>query len=324
MTILIGEVEEKMTTQKRITIVGAGLMGIGIAQVFASYGCEVFLVDMNKDQLNKVPGTVLGILENFSRYGVEFSDSDEKILARIKTTRDIEEACKGCDFVFEAVFENMELKRKIVADLDRFCDLETVICSNTSVMSITEIATKAEHKERILGTHWWNPPHLIPLVEVVRTKETFLACADATFDLLKEVGKKPIHVNKDVPGFVANRLQHALWREAFALIDNEVCDIATVDEAIKSSFGMRLPALGPVENADMVGLDLTFAIHDYLLKHLTNSSEPSQFLKDSVDKGNLGFKTGQGFLSWTEEEIETSRSHLSNYLLETVSEKNKS
>lgn len=299
-------------------------MGIGIAQVFASSGCEVFLVDLNQEQLDRVPKEISNILENFAHHGVEFSDSDDEILGRLKTTTDMQAACENCDFVFEAVFENMELKQNIVADLDRFCNQKAVICSNTSVMSITDIASKSVHKERILGTHWWNPPHLIPLVEVVRTEAASIECAEATFDLLTAVGKKPIHVNKDVPGFVANRLQHALWREAFALIDNEICDVATVDEAIKSGFGMRLPVLGPIENADMVGLDLTFAIHDYLLKHLTNSSEPSQFLKDSIKKGNLGFKTGQGFLSWTEAEIEASRSHLSNYLLKTVSAKEKS
>ncbi|MDX2480121.1 MAG: 3-hydroxyacyl-CoA dehydrogenase family protein [Desulfuromusa sp.] len=313
-----------MTIKKKITIVGAGLMGIGIAQVFASSGCEVFLVDLNQDQLDKVPDGVSGILENFAKYGVKFSDPDDVILGRIKTTTNMQEACSGCDFVFEAVFENMELKQKIIADLDRFCDEKTIICSNTSVMSITEIASKSERKERILGTHWWNPPHLIPLVEVVRTEAASPACVDATFELLEEVGKKPIRVNKDVPGFVANRLQHALWREAFALIDEGVCDAETVDVAVKNGFGMRLPVLGPVENADMVGLDLTFAIHDYILKFLSNNSEPSPTLKAAVEKGNLGFKSGQGFLSWTQDQIDASRSNLSNYLLETISAKEKS
>lgn len=313
-----------MTNQKRITIVGAGLMGIGIAQVFASSGYEVFLVDVNQEQLDKVPAALIDILESFSKYGIEFGAAPEQILARVKTTTDMKEACENCDFVFEAVFENMELKQKIVAELDRFCPDKTVICSNTSVMSITEIASKSEGKHRIFGTHWWNPPHLIPLVEVVRTEAASVERAQATFDLLQGVGKKPIHVNKDVPGFVANRLQHALWREAFALIDNGICDAETVDVAIKSGFGLRLPVLGPVENADMVGLDLTFAIHDYILKFLANNSEPSSTLKAAVDKGSLGFKSGEGFLKWSTEESDASRTNLSNYLLETLSTKDKS
>lgn len=299
-------------------------MGIGIAQVFASSGFEVCLVDLSQEQLDKVHSTISDILENFSKHGIEFSNSDDVILSRVKTTTNMKDACRDCDFVFEAVFENMKLKQKIVADLDRFCNEKAIICSNTSVMSITEIASKAEQKERILGTHWWNPPHLIPLVEVVRTEAASKECADAIFDLLQTVGKKPIHVNKDVPGFVANRLQHALWREAFALIDDGICDAKTVDIAVKNGFGLRLPVLGPVENADMVGLDLTFAIHDYILKHLSNNSKPSATLKAAVEKGDLGFKSGQGFLSWTQDEINTSRSNLSNYLLETISTKEKS
>lgn len=312
-----------MAAQKRVTIIGAGLMGIGIAQVFAASGCEVYLVDISQEQLDKVPQALTTIQNDFARHGIEFKDSFSTILSRVKTTTDTQQACEDCDFVFEAVFENMELKQKIVAELDRLCPDKTVICSNTSVMSITEIASKSEGKHRILGTHWWNPPHLIPLVEVVRTEAADQERAKATFDLLQAVGKKPIHVNKDVPGFVANRLQHALWREAFNLIDNDICDAETVDIAIKSGFGLRLPALGPVENADMVGLDLTFAIHDYILKFLANNSEPSTTLKAAVDRGDLGFKSGQGFLKWSAEEVEASRTDLSNYLLKTMSAKEK-
>lgn len=311
-----------MLRKERITVIGAGLMGIGIAQVFACSGHSVYLVDVDQKQLNKVKDVVSANLDNFTENGINFPDDKGKILSRITTTTDMEIACSDCEFVFEAVYENLELKQKIMSDLDRFCSEKVILCSNTSVMSITEIALKSKWKSRILGTHWWNPPYLIPLVEVVRTEDTDINYAEATFELLEKVGKKPIHVQKDVPGFVGNRLQHALWREAFALIDDGVCDPETVDQAIKSGFGLRLPILGPVETADMVGLDLTLSIHEYILKYLNASPEPSKTLRTAVEKNNLGFKTGSGFQQWTAEECEDSKKQLAVYLMKTLSQQN--
>jgi len=279
-------------------------------------------LDVDQKQLSKVKDVVSDNLSNFADNGINFTDNKETILNRIVTTTDMEIACSNCEYAFEAVYENLELKQQIMSDLDRLCSDKAILCSNTSVMSITEIALKSKRKERILGTHWWNPPYLIPLVEVVRTEDTDIQYAEAAFKLLEKVGKEPIHVQKDVPGFVGNRLQHALWREAFALIDDGVCDPETVDKAIKSGFGLRLPILGPVETADMVGLDLTLAIHEYILKHLNTSPEPSQTLRTSVEKGNLGFKTGSGFQQWTAEESEDSKKKLAVYLMKTLLQQN--
>jgi 3-hydroxybutyryl-CoA dehydrogenase len=200
------------------------------------------------------------------------------------------------------------------------CPREAILCSNTSVISITEIAEKARHRERILGTHFWNPPYLIPLVEVVRARDTADPYTKDTYDLLARVGKHPVHVHKDVPGFVGNRLQHALWREAFAIIDEGICDPATVDEVIRNGFGLRLPILGPVETADMVGLDLTLAIHDYILKHINADPTPSTTLQVRVEAGHLGFKTGRGFLDWSESDISESRGRLAEYLINVFAE----
>jgi 3-hydroxybutyryl-CoA dehydrogenase len=229
-------------------------------------------------------------------------------------------ACQGSDFVFEAVFEDLELKQQIFADLDHLCSPTTILCSNTSVISITEIAAKAEHPERIIGTHFWNPPYLIPLVEVVRAENTAEWCTTATYDLLARVGKHPVHVHKDVPGFVGNRLQHALWREAFAIIDEGICDPATVDEVIRNGFGLRLPILGPVETADMVGLDLTLAIHNYILQHINADPTPSTTLQARVAAGELGFKSGTGFMQWSQDDIIESRQRLADYLINIYAE----
>jgi 3-hydroxybutyryl-CoA dehydrogenase len=225
--------------------------------------------------------------------------------------------------VFEAVFEDLELKQRTFAELDRLCPPETILCSNTSVISITEIAEKAQHRKRIVGTHFWNPPYLIPLVEVVRAAESADWCLQATYELLERAGKHPVHVNKDVPGFVGNRLQHALWREAFAIIDEGICDPATVDEVIRNGFGLRLPILGPVETADMIGLDLTLAIHNYILKYINADATPSTTLQARVAAGELGFKSGGGFRQWSESEIAESRKRLANYLIKVFAEEQK-
>ena len=173
--------------------------------------------------------------------------------------------------MFECVFEDLELKQQVFEDLDRACPAPTVLASNTSVMSITQIGSRARLKERVVGTHFWNPPYLIPLVEVVRTQHVADEVVEKTMRLLRSVGKHPIDCRKDVPGFVANRLQHALWREAISIVEHGIADAATVDESIRYGFGLRLPILGPLENADMVGLDLTLSIHDYILPHLESS-----------------------------------------------------
>ena len=309
-----------MANPERIAIIGAGLMGHGIAQIFAFHGHPVWLVDDNQDALDSAKRRVHANLTNMFEHGVKFGAGVEEILDRIEVTVDMAIACDGSDFVFEAVFEDLELKQRIFADLDQLCPPETILCSNTSVISITEIADKAVQRERIVGTHFWNPPYLIPLVEVVRAEKTSEWCTTATYDLLARVGKHPVHVHKDVPGFVGNRLQHALWREAFAIIDEGICDPATVDEVIRNGFGLRLPILGPVETADMVGLDLTLAIHDYILKYINADPTPSTTLQAKVEAGELGFKSGSGFLAWSQAEIVESRQRLVNYLIKVFAE----
>ena len=312
-----------MTTKEQITIIGAGLMGHGIAQIFATHGHKVWLVDVNKELLNSAKGRVQANLANMQRQGVRFEAEIGEILDNINIPEDLSEACKGSDFVFEAVYEDLGLKQQLFADLDKICPPETILCSNTSVISITQIAEKIEHRERVVGTHFWNPPYLIPLVEVIRADESADRFITKTFDLLARVGKHPVHVHKDVPGFVGNRLQHALWREAFAIVDEGICDPGTVDEVIRNGFGLRLPILGPVETADMIGLDLTLAIHNYILEHINADPSPSITLQAKVEAGELGFKSGFGFMEWSEDEIAKSRQRLADYLISVFAEQQK-
>ncbi len=303
---------------KNITVFGPGMMGSGIAQVFA--GCEdlnvtIFIREkFEYEGLDKIKANLTVLREKEI-----ITDEDiEGIFSRIKTTEDFEESVKDADFIIECIPENMEMKQDLFARVEKYCKEDAILATNTSVMSITEIAQKTNNKVRVVGTHFWNPPYLIPLVEVVKSDYTSDEIFDTTYDLLKKVNKKPVKVNKDVPGFLANRLQHALWREAISIVENGIADAATVDEAVKYGFGLRLPHLGPMENADMVGLDLTYSIHDYILKHLESSKEPSPILREKFEKGELGFKTGLGFQKWTEEEVKKSNEGLREYLIKVL------
>lgn len=308
--------EEGIGHIKHVAVIGAGLMGHGLAQIFSCQGYRVTLMDLNQELLNKAISGIRSNLNLMAQHGIGDASNINSVLSRIKTTTDLHQATQETQFVVEAVSENLELKQKIFEDLDSLCPPDTILATNTSVISITEIAQKAQRRERILGTHFWNPPYLIPLVEVIRGRDTSDHAMNVTFDLMMEVGKHPVIVQKDVPGFVGNRLQHALWREAISIVEHGIAEPATVDECIKYGFGLRLPVLGPMENADMVGTDLTLAVHNYILKHLERSPDPSPLLKRKVKAGELGFKTGRGFQKWSPEEAQKSRKRLQEYLLD--------
>jgi 3-hydroxybutyryl-CoA dehydrogenase len=204
------------------------------------------------------------------------------------------------------------------AKLEERCSSDTIFCTNTSVISPTEISEKIVHRERLVGTHFWNPAFLIPLVEVVKSTYSDHGVAETVMAFLRKVGKKPVLCQKDVPGFIANRMQHALWREAIYIVEQGIADAATVDEAVKNSFGLRLPQLGPMENVDMVGTDLTYNIHSYIFKDLCSDTEPSPLLCEHLDNGDIGFKTGRGFAEWTPEQIESSKRDLNEYLIKMI------
>ena len=305
---------------KNITVLGAGMMGPGLAQIFAVKGYSVTICDLRPEALPEAMERIRANLTLMVQSGIGRQEDIEPAIERIKTTSDFDEAVSSAHFVEEAIDEDLALKQDVFQRLDSLCSQEAILATNTSVISPTEIAQKAKHRERILGTHFWNPPHLIPLVEVVKAKETSAEVMDKTMALMTAVGKKPVRVKKDVPGFLANRLQHALWREAISIVENGIAGPAEVDEAVKNSFGLRLPVLGPMENADLAGLDLTLAIHNYVLKHIEDSHGPSPILKEKVERGELGFKTGRGFQEWPSERADGVRQGLANHLLKWTKE----
>jgi 3-hydroxybutyryl-CoA dehydrogenase len=245
----------KQVTQARVAVVGAGLMGHGIAQVFALAGHDVTITDTVMQNLDTVIARIAANLRDLG--------DDPAAISRVRPCVDLAEAVRDADYVVEAVLEDLPLKQKLFVDIERHARADAILASNTSVIPITAIMQGLKHRERALGTHWWNPPFLVPLVEVIETQWTSPQTVAWTMELHRTAGKKPAHVKKDVPGFIGNRLQHALWREAISLVENGICDAATVDAVIKASFGRRLAVLGPLENADLVGTDLTLAIHAF-------------------------------------------------------------
>ncbi len=214
--------------------------------------------------------------------------------------------------IIESVAEDLKIKQDLFKELDQICPLDTVLATNTSVISITDIAAKSKNKGRIVGAHSRFPPFLIPLVEVVKGNETSDETMELTFQFMKKAGKYPIKCMKDVPGFVANRLQHALWREAISIVENGIADAATVDAAIKNSFGIRLAVLGPMENSDMAGLDLILAIHNTVLKDPRSVAQSLSPAERKGAEGWIGFsKRVKAFIpngagGYEEGQVETS------------------
>jgi 3-hydroxybutyryl-CoA dehydrogenase len=278
----------------RVAVIGAGLMGHGIAQMFALHGHEVAIYDPVEAALATVRQRIAANLRDLG--------DDESAAERVQPSGVLADALQGADFVVEAVLEDLKIKQELFGEVERHVREDTILATNTSVIPITQIMSGLKHRGRALGTHWWNPPFLVPLVEVIGTEWTLPQTIETTLALHASIGKKPVHVKKDVAGFVGNRLQHALWREAVSLVERGICDAETVDTVIKASFGRRLAVLGPLENADLVGTDLTLAIHQTVLPDIESRPGPSPYLEALVAGGKLGMKSGEGFRKWTAEE----------------------
>ena len=294
-----------MTAPVRIGgVVGAGLMGRAIAALLARHGVDVRLFDTD--------ATALAVA----------LDSLAAQCLPVRAVGSLGEVARGADLVTEAVTENLALKQSIFADLDS-ADAGAVLATNTSVLPVTRIAERTSRPERVIGTHWWNLPELIPIVEVVRGARTCDAVMDSTVERLSALGKLAVRVEKDVPGFVGNRLQHALWREAIALVHDGICDAQTVDLVVRNTIGLRLAQMGPLQNADYVGLDLTLAIHDAVLPALNRDPKPSPLLRQLVATGHLGSKTGGGFLQWRPGERDSVTAQLAAHIRVQLAERAK-
>jgi 3-hydroxybutyryl-CoA dehydrogenase len=295
-----------MPGRASISVLGAGLMGHGIAYVFAAAGHRVALHDPNAEALRAAPSRLQAIAEALG--------DDAGALENVGLIDDLADAVADAALVIEAAPEKPDLKRALFADLDRLAPADAVLASNTSVIPISEIARDATRRHRILGTHFWNPPHFVPLVEVVQADDTDPECIGWTMELLAGAGMSPVHVRKDVPGFIGNRLQHALKREAIALVAAGVCDAKTLDFVVREGFGARLGVLGPLEQSDMIGLGLTLDIHEVLMPHLDVTPQAHPLLREKVTKGETGMAAGRGFADWTPDEAEAVRRRFAEFM----------
>ena len=291
---------------QKIGVVGGGLMGHGIAYLFAAAGHSVAVFEPAADVRASLPRRLQSI--------VDLLDADPALTARIEVRDALAPAVQRAAFVFEAAPEKLKLKQKLFAELETLVAPDTILASNSSAIPSTEIGRRLRHRQRVIGTHFWNPPHLVPLVEVVQNEKTSDDVVGRTMELLRAAGKTPVHVRRDVPGFVGNRLQHAMKREAIALVAAGVCDAETIDTVVKQGFGARTAVLGPMEQSDLVGLDLALDIAEVLYRHLDRTPGPPALLRDKVKAGKLGMKTGEGFRRWTPEQADAVRTRLSGFL----------
>jgi 3-hydroxybutyryl-CoA dehydrogenase len=304
---------------KRIAVIGAGLMGHGIAQEFALAGFPVGLHDQTDELLQRAMDNIRSNLERlFNLDRVEPAQIESAVRSISSSTR-LDDVAVGADLVIEAISENLEAKHTLFRQLEAICGQQTIFASNTSSFMPSRLAQVLEHPERILVAHYFNPPYLLPLVEIVPGPATAEATVTAVTRLLEHVGKKPVLLRKEATGFVANRLQFALFREALAIVEQGIADAEAVDDVVKFGFGRRLAAAGPFEVFDLAGLDTVLAIAAQIFPEIASATPEGEsipeILRTKVVRGDLGVKSGRGFHDWAPREAEELKTRLAQALV---------
>ena len=291
----------------RVCSVGTGTMGFGTALAFAFSGCSVSMAGRSEASLDRAFGNIKQALEAYKAGGLATDQKIAQTLANIQGCTNYTDAVAGAQFIIESVVEEVETKQEVYASLEKLVSPEVILATNTSGLSPTTLAARMQNPERFVVAHFWNPPHLIPLVEVVPGEKTSPETVETTKDLLEKIEKKPIVLQRECLGFLGNRLQYALLREAISLVEKGIATPADIDMAVKYGFGRRLPTTGPLESADMGGLDIFLNIGRYLSADLDASQTPSPLLEKIVAEGNLGIKTGKGLQDWPKDKIASVR-----------------
>jgi 3-hydroxyacyl-CoA dehydrogenase len=284
-----------MTAVKRAAVIGTGTMGPGMGAVLERAGVDVALYDVSEEQLEK------------ARPGVDLARSVLDLLgdegngagsAELRFESDLAAALDGVDLVVEAVPEKLELKQQVFADFEQHVPDDAILASNTSGIPITKIAENLEHPERVIGTHWSNPPHLIPMIEIIPGERTSPEVTETTQELVRQIGYYPCTLKKEVPGFVENRVLYAIMRECLALVDEGVVDAEELDLNVKWGIGYKLAVVPPMALLDMAGLDIYNAVASYLNQDLSDEKGVSSTITERVDQGKLGIKTGGGLFDY--------------------------
>ena len=307
-----------MTTNaiEQITVIGPGMMGHAIAQEFATAGYEVILHGRCASRLQRAKQQIRQNLVELVQWELLAETELEPALARLKTTTDMTIAARRPDLVIESIVEELEIKHELLRQLDARCPPHTIFASNTSTLLPTTLAAATQRPDRVLVAHYFNPPYLMPLVEIVRGEQTSEDTVQAVYRLMEGVGKRPIICQKEALGFIANRLQLVLWREAFNIVQRGIASPQDVDKAVRNSFGRRLGIAGPFEIFEHNdGYDLTLQCEKYMLPDMDTSPDPYPLLLEKVAKGELGAKSGKGFYEWTPEFTQAWRRKMLNNLV---------
>jgi len=300
---------------RHVAVAGTGMMGPGIAATFALAGRQVTIVSRTAENAAKGVATAQGLIEVLAKNGLADPARAKEAAGRLSPSTDPEEAARSAQLFVESIAESLPIKQDYFARLDKAAP-DTILCSNTSGISITEIAAKCAKPERVLTTHFWNPPYIMPLVEVVVGKRTDMKIAEQVVALLRACNKVPVLVRKDVPGQLGNRIQHAMIRECMHIVAEGIATAEDVDLAVKAGVGLRFPVYGVFEHADMVGLDLVKAVQDYVVPDLSTVRGASPIHNQKIQQGETGVKAGKGFLEWPAGKAEAVRARRDAFIIQ--------
>jgi len=289
---------------RSVVIIGAGTMGPGIAATFARNGYATTLSDVGAEQVDKARSAIDFVFSTL-RSGDFVTDPDiQAALGRLTLTSDPSDAIAGADFIVENVPERLEAKRAVFERLSARARTDAILASDTSGIPISALQEGLVNPGRVVGMHWSNPPHLIPIIEVIRGEQTAQATVDTTVALVESLGMVPGIVDRDVPGFVENRILYAIMREALHLLDEGVASAQSIDKIVRWGIGYKLGVIGPLELLDVAGLDIYTAVAGYLNKDLCNAAGVSATISNKVSEGKLGIKTQGGLFEYAPEQVQ--------------------
>lgn len=303
---------------QKIAVIGLGTMGSGIAQVFAAAGCRVACFDQAPPACASLHDRIGHNLKRMSDMGLLNANDSPTILGRINVASSEESAAAGAEFMIEAVAEILEIKRQLWERLERVVSADTILASNTSSLKLADITSHLRNQDRVVVAHWFNPAHIVPVVEVVPGPHTSAGTMNATIDLLRRAGKLPVRLNREVPGFIVNRVQVAMLREVFDLLEQGVASAEDIDAAIRGSMGFRLAMSGPLEVCDFGGLDIWRKVFENLAPQIRSNAKLPTVIHDAVDTGHFGAKTGQGIYNYRGQDLQAKQADRESRLLQLL------